>query len=441
MDNPGNRMPNPTGNMGEYPVPQFRAPEMVLPAKFAIGGLAAPVHADTGGAITSPTQQSAHVDDSVDAKLSGGEYVFPASAVQWHGLKTLTDLRASADKGMADLHAVGQIKGPGVPAPAPQNGLGAPAQPGQPPAAPGPQSAPQAPATGLGGPQGFGPGQQPAPGMPNGQGASTPVQSPPPTMPQSKPGFATGGLVSPTDFFAATRDSTYDNPGAAAQASAGPRDGAPGGAPTKDGTMGFGQETLSSIENALDSTGRATQGMIGQGPLGAQIGGQIGGMLGPVGGMVGRGLGSAITEGIEASKQNDMATANGLPGIDFGDYLSSVAHDVFGSWAGTPQVDTLGKQVAAEQLKGNPQFGPLNNAAPPEAAPDPGSAPEAAQSGGNGDASSDGNPDHGDRDAAFASGGLVAPQLPKKNRKTPIGTVYQRSGNSGLAAPQLNMAG
>ena len=52
-----------------------------------------------------------NVRDDIDAKLSVGEYVVPAQAVQFHGVDKFEKLVKSAEKGMADMQANGRVGG------------------------------------------------------------------------------------------------------------------------------------------------------------------------------------------------------------------------------------------------------------------------------------------------------------------------------------------
>ena len=56
-----------------------------------------------------------NVRDDIDAKLSTGEYVVPAQAVQFHGVDKFEKLVKSAEKGMAEMEANGRIGGEPVP--------------------------------------------------------------------------------------------------------------------------------------------------------------------------------------------------------------------------------------------------------------------------------------------------------------------------------------
>lgn len=78
---------------------------------FADGGLK-----DEGGSIdpesgnnVPPGSLAEEVRDDVDAKLSAGEFVFPADVVRYIGLERLMKMRDEAKRGLARMEEIGQV--------------------------------------------------------------------------------------------------------------------------------------------------------------------------------------------------------------------------------------------------------------------------------------------------------------------------------------------
>lgn len=69
------------------------------------GGTVDPV----SGNEVPPGAMKEEVRDDIDAKLSEGEFVFPADVVRYLGLQTLMKLRDKAKEGLARMEEIGQM--------------------------------------------------------------------------------------------------------------------------------------------------------------------------------------------------------------------------------------------------------------------------------------------------------------------------------------------
>lgn len=103
-------MPLETGTPVMPSVPQVPAP-IVYANKMADGGLM-----QEGGAVDEVSGNEVpvgslkeEVRDDIPAKLSEGEFVFPADVVRFIGLERLMQLRQAAKEGLAKMEAMGQM--------------------------------------------------------------------------------------------------------------------------------------------------------------------------------------------------------------------------------------------------------------------------------------------------------------------------------------------
>lgn len=69
------------------------------------GGTVDPV----SGNEVPPGAMAEEVRDDIDAKLSEGEFVFPADVVRFYGLEKLMMMRDKAKKGLQRMNEIGQM--------------------------------------------------------------------------------------------------------------------------------------------------------------------------------------------------------------------------------------------------------------------------------------------------------------------------------------------